>query len=74
MDTQKNSATNTLDLSAKQPVHYGEPVDILVVEDNDSERESIVLALQNSIPDVVVAVGDGVEALGFCPSVEAIRP
>ena len=43
-----------------------EPVDILVVEDNDSQRETIVLALQNSIPDVlVIAVRDGVEALDF---------
>ncbi|MDX9972860.1 MAG: response regulator [FCB group bacterium] len=43
-----------------------EPVDILVVEDNASQRESIVLALQNAIPDVLVmAVGDGMEALDF---------
>ena len=43
-----------------------EPVDILVVEDNDSQRASIVLALQNFIPDVLVtAVSDGTEALDF---------
>lgn len=43
-----------------------EPVDILVVEDNDSERASIVAALQTSIQDVqVVAVCDGTEALDF---------
>jgi two-component system response regulator len=43
-----------------------EPVDILVVEDNESQRASIVLALQNSIPDVVVtSVRDGPEALDF---------
>ena len=44
----------------------GESVDILVVEDNESQRASIVLALQDSIPDVVVvAVRDGGEALDF---------
>jgi two-component system response regulator len=43
-----------------------EPVDILVVEDNESERASIVESLQSSIPDVhVVAVHDGTEALDF---------
>lgn len=43
-----------------------EPVDILVVEDNDNERASIVDALHNSIDNVqVVAVHDGAEALDF---------
>lgn len=43
-----------------------EPVDILVVEDDDSQRASIVLALQDCIPDVlIVAVRDGGEALDF---------
>ena len=43
-----------------------EPVDILVVEDNESQRASIVLALQNAIPDVlVIAVPDGPEALDY---------
>ena len=43
-----------------------DPVDILVVEDNDSQRASIVLALENSIPDVLIhAVRDGPEALDF---------
>lgn len=43
-----------------------EPVDILVVEDNDSERVSIVAALQASIPDVQVAsVQNGIEAVDF---------
>jgi two-component system response regulator len=43
-----------------------EPVDILVVEDNESERASIVAALQSAIPEVnVVAVHDGTEALDF---------
>ena len=43
-----------------------EPVDILVVEDNDSERASIVESLQASIHDVnVVAVNDGAAALDF---------
>jgi CheY-like chemotaxis protein len=42
------------------------PVDILVVEDNDSERDSIVESLQASIRDVhVIAVHDGTEALDF---------
>ena len=43
-----------------------ELVDILVVEDNDNERTSIVEALRTSIPDVqVVAVRTGTEALDF---------
>ena len=42
------------------------PVDILVVEDDDSQRASIVQGLENAIPDVVVvAVCDGTEALEF---------
>lgn len=41
-------------------------IDILVVEDNDSERSSIVESLQSSIQDVsVVAVRNGTEALDF---------
>lgn len=43
-----------------------EPVDILVVEDGENERASIVEILRASIPDVnVVAVRDGTEALDF---------
>ncbi len=43
-----------------------EPVDILVVENNDSERESIVESLEGAIHDVnIVAVHDGAEALNF---------
>ncbi len=43
-----------------------QPVDILVVEDNESERASMVEALQASIPGVnVVAVHDGTAALDF---------
>ena len=43
-----------------------ESVDILVVEDSDSERVSIVEALQASIPGVqIAAVHDGTEALDF---------
>ncbi len=43
-----------------------EPVDILVVEDNENERTSIVDALRTAIPDVqVVAVHTGTEALDF---------
>jgi len=42
------------------------PVDILVVEDSDHQRESIVTSLQEAIPGVqVVAVGDGQDAMDF---------
>jgi len=41
-------------------------VDILVVEDNEGERESIVTALQAAIPNVrVIAFHHGMEALDF---------
>jgi two-component system, response regulator len=47
-------------------VPISEPVDILVVEDNEVQRTSIVAALRNGIPDVVVAaVQGGKEALDF---------
>lgn len=43
-----------------------EPVDVLVVEDSESERASIVAALLASFPDVnVVAVNSGTAALDF---------
>ena len=43
-----------------------ERVDVLVVEDNDSERGSIVQTLQSSISDAnVKAVNDGPEAMDF---------
>ncbi len=43
-----------------------EPVDVLVVEDSESERASIVAALQMSFPEVnVVAVNSGTGALDF---------
>ena len=43
-----------------------ERVDVLVVEDNDSERGSIVQTLQSSIRDAnVKAVNDGPEAMDF---------
>jgi two-component system response regulator len=43
-----------------------ELIDILVVEDNDSERRSIVAVLQAVMPDVCVAsTGNGNEALDF---------
>lgn len=43
-----------------------EPVDILVVEDNDTERASIVESLEASIADVrIAAVHDGTDALDF---------
>ncbi len=42
------------------------PVDILVVEDNETQRASIVESLQNSIPRVHVAsVPNGLSALDF---------
>lgn len=45
---------------------HGETIDILVVEDNDSERKSIVDALQSAIADVRVAsVSSGEKALDF---------
>lgn len=45
---------------------HDESIDILVVEDNESERNSIVEALQTSMPDVhIVNVHDGDEALDF---------
>lgn len=53
-----------------------EPIDILVVEDDDSQRDSIVEGLQECIPGVVVvAVRDGEEALDFlfCRSAWAER-
>jgi two-component system response regulator len=41
-------------------------VDILVVEDDESERASIVLALEDAIPRVVViALGNAEDALSF---------
>jgi two-component system response regulator len=47
-------------------VKNDDPVDILVVEDNESQRTSIVRSLEDAIPDVlVVAVRDGPEALDF---------
>lgn len=43
-----------------------EPVDILVVEDNKSQRESIVASLEKAIDGVhLVAVHDGEAALNF---------
>ncbi len=43
-----------------------EPVDVLVVEDSESERASIVAALLASFPDVnVLAVNSGTAALDF---------
>lgn len=45
---------------------HGESIDILVVEDDDSERESIVEALVDAISDVrVAAVHSGADALDF---------
>ncbi|MFP4171590.1 MAG: response regulator [Candidatus Hydrogenedentota bacterium] len=44
----------------------GESIDILVVEDNESERTSIVAALRAAIAEVRVAsAGDGKEAMDF---------
>ncbi len=45
---------------------YDEPVDVLVVEDSESERSCIVEILRATIPDIqVVAVPDGAVALDF---------
>ena len=45
---------------------YDEPVDILVMEDNENERASIVAVLRASIADVqIVVVRNGTEALDF---------
>jgi two-component system response regulator len=66
MKTQKNIAHSTLLVNGETVMTNGKSVDILVVEDNESQRASIVDGLQASIPDVVVvAVQDGVEALDF---------
>jgi two-component system response regulator len=47
-------------------VTVSDTVDILVVEDNDSQRASIVESLQSAIPNVsVIAVNNGTEALDF---------
>jgi two-component system response regulator len=44
----------------------GEEVDILVVEDNDSDRDSIVESLTNAIKNVrVAATRNGAEAIDF---------
>jgi two-component system response regulator len=43
-----------------------EAVDILVVEDNDSERASILESLEEAIPNVqIVALSSGAEAMDF---------
>ena len=45
---------------------YDEPVDILVIEENDSKQTAIIRALEKSIPDIRVAVvHDGTEAQTF---------
>ncbi len=58
--------TQRLRAERKQFIVSNEPTDILVVEDNEGERVSIVAALQQAIPDVqVYSVHDGTEALDF---------
>jgi DNA-binding NarL/FixJ family response regulator len=49
----------------------GEPIDVVLVEDNDVFREALELMLDVT-PDVrvVAAVGDGEAALDVCPRVE----
>ena len=45
---------------------YDEPVDILVIEENDSKQTSIIRALKKSIPDIcTVTVHNGTEAQTF---------
>ena len=57
-DFEDEEATPTI-------INY-ESVDILVVEDNDSDRRSIVETLRTAIPDVHIAsMSNGVEALDF---------
>ena len=47
-------------------MHYDDPVDVLVVEDSESERNSIVEVLQATLPDIqVVAFDNGTAALDF---------
>jgi two-component system response regulator len=66
MNVQKDNLDERRPLSGPSVTEQAEPVDILVVEDNDSQRASIVRSLQDAIPDVVVvAVRDGPEALDF---------
>ncbi len=58
---KKRSQTN-----GAYDVTNGGTVDILIVEDNDSQRVSIVAALQKTIPDVcILSVHSGAEALDF---------
>jgi two-component system response regulator len=65
METQKHISDNPQP-NGETFMLSDEPVDILVVENNDSERASIMESLQASIHDVhVVAVHDGIEALDF---------
>jgi CheY-like chemotaxis protein len=73
MNTKDNVATSAPgQVESLFDVTSSGPVDILVVEDDDSQRASIVSALQNSIPDVVIlAVRDGPEALDFLFSRDA---
>jgi len=66
MKAQKAIADTALGTDGDALMLNDESVDILVVEDNESERASIVELLQTSIDDVhVVAVCDGVEAMDF---------
>ena len=52
--------------NADHTAPHMEPVDILVVEDNDSQRSTIVASLEASISGVqIAAVRDGDEALDF---------
>ncbi|RJP30743.1 MAG: response regulator [Candidatus Omnitrophota bacterium] len=65
MQVHKNFADNFF-LNGKMLMISNALVDILVVEDKDSERASIVESLQSSIRNVsVLAVRNGTEALDF---------
>jgi CheY-like chemotaxis protein len=60
------SVRKTSDMKDLPAMNADEVVDILVVEDNDAERDSIVATLRASIPDVhVVSASNGEEALDF---------
>jgi CheY-like chemotaxis protein len=66
MNIQVESTPNTSKQTEALSSMKYDVVDILVVEDNDSERASNVFALQNAILDVdVVAVRGRDEAMDF---------
>lgn len=66
MNENKNGTEPKVDIPGDGVAPRANPVDILVVEDNESQRASIVASLEASIDGVqVVAVQNGDEALDF---------